>query len=486
MNAAPVLRFPVIRYLLLLTVAFAAWLHIALLMPGVDAGIHMYGAYLVTAGKWPMEQLWNNKPPLIYLVGALGFFIPSNPFLGVRLVELAVLLLNLVLIHRIAVKANLRQPLLYPLTFLAIYLVCWDEGFLTETFTIPLNLLALYLFIAKAKWFEAQASLLFLLCTLLKQNGMFITGSIILIDIFSNYREGHTGTKLRRYACWLPLYAGMVALWFLLTGVWDEFVDQVYTYNYRFVPRPGWWQWLVAHVRHNSFLSVKGVSVVMLFNLALLWMLWQYASMRRAGASFTMADKLLAGCLIVYLATYGFVYTSGKTYAHYFLLLIVPATFLFGKMVSNHWTGKLALTGLLVYAVWWNLFAVSMHQPVHQYKKPLADYLAQHSSPEDRVYIEGAGNQYVYVLAGRRCHTRFVVPLSEPHGYTEERKNQLLFDFAKHTPQFIVLSKQGKIDADIFQVQLVRKFLYRYSRIWENDAYVVYRFHADAAVNPTR
>ena len=485
MNAAPVLQFPVIRYVLLLAVAYTVWVHCSLLMPGVDAGIHMYGSYLITEGKWPYENLWNNKPPLIYLMGTSGFIIPSNPFLGVRVVELMVLLLNLVLIYRIAVIAGLRQPLLYPLTFVAIYLVCWDEGFLTETFTIPLNLLALYLFLIKAKWFEAIAGLLFLLCMLLKQNAFSITGSIILIDIFSKYRTGHTTRKAGRYAAWVPAYAGVVALWFLVTGVWQEFVDQVWGYNYRFVVRPGVWQWLVTHVRHNSFLSVKGVSAVMLFNLVLLWMLWQYGRKRKGGESFTMADKLLVGCLIVYITSYGLVYISGKTYAHYFMLLIVPATFLFGKIVSSHWVGKLALAGLFVYAVKWNLFAVNMQQGVHQHKKSLADYLAQHSTPADRIYIEGAGNQYIYVLAKRRCNTRFVVPLGEREGYTQHKKSILRFDFAKHTPLFIVLQKRGKINADNFQVQLVRQMLQRYSRVWENGAYEVYEFRPYAAANPT-
>ena len=139
---------------------FIVFLHLYYLTPGVDAGIHMYGSFLITKGLLPYKYLWNNKPPLIYVIGAIGFLLKSNPFLGVRVIELAIFSCNLFLVGKIVRAVNLREPFLYLLTFSAIYLVSWEQGFLTETFDIPLTLAALYLLIRKSKHYDVVCAFL--------------------------------------------------------------------------------------------------------------------------------------------------------------------------------------------------------------------------------------------------------------------------------------------------------------------------------------
>src|SRR5438132_5528931 len=156
-------------FILFIVICFIIFLHLYLLIPGVDAGMHMYGSFLITKGLLPYKYLWNNKPPLIYIIGTIGFLVRSNPFLGVRLVELSMLLANLILLYKILNRVNLK-PLIYLVTFSIIYLVCWDEGFLTETFTIPVTLTALYILLLKIKNHEFIISLLLVLSFLLKQN----------------------------------------------------------------------------------------------------------------------------------------------------------------------------------------------------------------------------------------------------------------------------------------------------------------------------
>jgi hypothetical protein len=76
------------RIALFKCLAFIAVFHVCLLMPGVDAGIRMYGGLLINKGYEPHHHLWNNKPTLTNVLAAAGFFVKPNPFLGVRIIEL--------------------------------------------------------------------------------------------------------------------------------------------------------------------------------------------------------------------------------------------------------------------------------------------------------------------------------------------------------------------------------------------------------------
>src|SRR5690348_13192964 len=86
---------------LILTISFIVFIHLYLLIPGTDAGIFMYGSMLITKGYSPYIYLWDDKPPLIYLIGCVGFLLKANPFLGIRIFELIIFFVNLLLIKKI-------------------------------------------------------------------------------------------------------------------------------------------------------------------------------------------------------------------------------------------------------------------------------------------------------------------------------------------------------------------------------------------------
>jgi hypothetical protein len=298
-------------FLWLLLVIFALFimiLHLYLLMPGVDAGIYMYGSFLITKGLLPYEHLWNNKPPLIYLIGAVGFIIKSNPFLGVRIIELLVFTLDLVLINRIAKALRLTQPLIYSLSFCIIFLLCWDLGFLTEIFTVPLTLAAIYFFIIKTRFFEFHATLLLFLSFLLKQNAISIILAVILIDIFAGYRTDNRVKKIRNYILSLVLYLGTILLIIKYLGLWDDFVDQVFIYNSKHVVQLSIGTILLNQLKRNGFVSFRGFSLVMIFNFCLLLSLLRYWKRYKVKDSFQLKDRFFIASIVVYIITYLIVY----------------------------------------------------------------------------------------------------------------------------------------------------------------------------------
>ncbi|HMH35074.1 MAG TPA: hypothetical protein VK543_18690, partial [Puia sp.] len=334
-----------------ISTGFIVFLHLYLLAPGVDAGIHMYGAYLLTRGFLPLQALWNNKPPLIYFIGTVGFLLKSNPFLGVRILELLIFFFNLYLIHKIVKAVSFGRSVVYLITFSVIYLLCWDQGFLTETFVIPIILLTLYLSLEKNKYFEFIGAFLMVLAFLLKQNAAILVAGILAIDLFGYYRGRSIRKKAIKYLISLVVYLGLVLLLLNAFGILEDFYDQVFAYNSRQYVQIPFGRRVVDHLRHNSFLSYRGISAVMIFNVSILVTAWNYWKRYRGGDRFAMKDHFLIGSIAIYAGAYYFVYISGKTYPHYFMLLLVPASFILGYYVMKSLAARLALCCLFMIAI---------------------------------------------------------------------------------------------------------------------------------------
>ena len=229
---------PLIPYSIFVVILFfIVGIHLYFLIPGVDAGLHMYGALLIAKGHFPYADLWNNKPPLIYVIGTCGFILKSNPFLGVRIFEILIFFTNLLLLFRVVKMTGQGDPVFYLLAFSILYLVSWDRGFLTETFSIPIVFAAIWLLVKKIKYYEFICGLLFVLSFLLKQNAPAMIAAIILLDIFTDFRQTNKTRKAGRYV--IAIAANSAILFFILynSPIWPEFVDQVFVYNILYASR---------------------------------------------------------------------------------------------------------------------------------------------------------------------------------------------------------------------------------------------------------
>lgn len=65
--------------------------------PGRDSGVFLYVAQQILDGKLPYVDLWDHKPPMIYLINVLGLYIGNGSVAGVRTIELLSLYLTTVL-----------------------------------------------------------------------------------------------------------------------------------------------------------------------------------------------------------------------------------------------------------------------------------------------------------------------------------------------------------------------------------------------------
>jgi hypothetical protein len=70
----------------------------------------------------------------------------------------------------------------------------------------------------------------------------------------------------------------------------------------------------------------------------------------------------------------------------------------------------------------------------------IADYIKKNSSPKDSVAVLGSEPQICF-YSERRSATRYIYtyPLTEPHGYTAEMKNEMFDEITSAAPKFIVM-----------------------------------------------
>lgn len=471
------LKLLILYSIFIAVLIFIVYIHLAFSIPGLDAGLHMYGALLLTKGHSPYADLWNNKPPLIYILGTCGFILKSNPFLGARIFEILVFFIDIFLIARIVKITRLGNSVFHLLAFCILYLVSWDQGFLTETFSIPIVLVAIWLLLKKTKYYEFICGSLIVLSFLLKQNAPAIIAAIILLDIFSDYRQPNKIQKAGRYI--IAVAANSAILFFILyhLSIWPEFLDQVFIYNTTYASRPPLSGLVENHLLHNSFLSIKGVSAIMVLNICVFIIVLRYGLLYKKGYSFTIHDKVLSAISFVYLFSYPFVYISGKSYPHYFMLLIVFASLILGYYAGKTIVVKLALLAILIVGLTKNISGIMYYEKQYHNTKALAGFLKENSRENEFIHIVGLGNQYIYVMADRLSNTKFLLPLFESTGYSESYKKIITKDFFEHSPTFLIFNKisHWHPGPDDFYMQTINRALKKYTPVFGNEQYEVFK-----------
>ncbi|TDX00433.1 ArnT family glycosyltransferase [Dinghuibacter silviterrae] len=477
-------RIPWTTWLVAAILGFLVFIHLALLAPGVDAGLHLYGSFLLTKGLLPYTHLWNNKPFLIYVIGLAGFIVRGNPFLGARFLELAVLGLDCWLLAGIVRAFGRPRPAWYISVFLVLYLLSWDQGFLTETFVLPLTLWYARAFARKSArtvWIGGAA---LVLACLLKQNGAVIIAGIAFLDIIT------ADAPDRKALGYVGIFLAGMALTALLLwslGIGREFLDQVFIYNSESAARPGPGRWLRVQLMQNSFLAYHGVSLLLVLNAWMAWIALRALARWVAGRGRAQGgpdesgarqwpDRMQTACAAIYLAAYPLVYLSGKTYAHYFLFLLLPTTLILGDLVIKYRLARMAMLAALAWAVNANIGAIPQNRAVSKDMNGIAERIKSTTSDTTPIVLAGFGNQYLYILSDRLCSTRFLVPLQENAGYSKEYRNTLDTEMQGHPPACIVLIKNNYrgLDPGNYYTKLITERLNDYRLDTENGSFALF------------
>ena len=208
---------------------------------GRDQGVFLYMAQQILDGGVPYRDVWDHKPPLIYYVNALGLFLGNGTRWGVWTIELISLSAAIMLGIRILwVEHRLIPALVATALWLKAFAALARSGNYTEEYALPLQFFALYFFIdSEHKGSYSGRALLIgvvgSLCFLLRPNLIGIFTAVALVFLWLRVRDRNwslfaTGT--------FGMAAGFVGVMVLVAGYFwsqnalDDFIDQVFAYNF--------------------------------------------------------------------------------------------------------------------------------------------------------------------------------------------------------------------------------------------------------------
>jgi hypothetical protein len=420
-------------------------------MPKHDSGIFLYFGSRILKGDIPFRNLWDHKPPLIFYIDALGLWLSNGSIWGVWGLEVGSLFLSTMMLFAI-----LRKRVPMPAVFLALlgFVVNvafpMEGGNFTEEFGIPLQCLALLLFVkaldvpGKKKpwaWFLIGTSLG--MAVMLKQTLIGIWGAMAMVALYRWIKK--EGVQFGGFIWWalgLGLTVlGWVYYFYLHNALWD-FWDVAYRFNF-----------LYSDIAPED--RIEAVGIIFWVFLTASWFYYfglatWAAFIGRGWAYLKKLPLLLVVALIDFPLEIILISLSGKNYNHYFFTMILCFAILvaYGWAYGRSWIKK-PWIHILVYLL---AAVMIVYKPVHlivdAYRQPpeaavrqVVDYIKRNTDKDDTVILWGS-QTVINFMSGRDTPTRFVhqKPLFR-EGYAERALSmELLNDLKSKKPKLIINS----------------------------------------------
>lgn len=418
-----------------------------------DEGIYQTIGQALSRGALLYRDIWDNKPPLLYLVYS---FFDGEQFL-VRLFSLIVGILTIVVFYLLAQEVLKRPKITLVATALFALLTSLPllEGNIAnaENFMLFPIILAFYLTlknfpkIKNASIFTSGA--LLGLAFLFKIVAVFDLGALLLFIAFRFWRQKYTLAKssiMTLVGFALPI--AVAVLFFLWQGILGDFLSAAFSQNVSYV------SW------GNKLFVAQGVLISKLFLLALFCFF------------IFLKNKSLEKEQVLVFLWWGFslfnAFFAARPWIHYLLVLTPSFALLFGLFWQKprlrvYTLSLVALTIYLALTQFW------IYKQTFQYysnffsfvwgKKSLEDYrsfwgshvetdyrvaqfLTLHSASYEPVFIWGNDAQ-IYALAKKRPASRYTVAYHI--GFSPSAEKETLQSLITTKPRyFIILLPQAE------------------------------------------
>src|SRR5688572_20605326 len=212
--------------------------------PQEDAGVFLYAAQVLLDGGLPYRDVWDHKPPLIYLIDALGLVLGGGSPLGVWALQAIAYAAAAAIGQRVMARAFGTPASLFGTVawLLAAPRILLFDGYFTnfvQTFLGPLQFTALALYLAEERdrtrtWRTAAIGATAGLAALLTPAGLGLWLAIGTHLVATRIARGSLSSLLARLSLLalgasIPLAMAGAALG--LAGIWGEAWDQAVRYN---------------------------------------------------------------------------------------------------------------------------------------------------------------------------------------------------------------------------------------------------------------
>jgi hypothetical protein len=416
-------------------------------VPSEDAGVFFYIANTLLAGGVPYRDVWDHKPPAVYVIDAVG--LAAGGPLGVWVLQLAALAVAAVLSYR--VMANAFAPvaafagtLAWILAAPRLFLEDGTQTSFVELYALPLQFAAFGLYSVSTARGSAFSGVLLGVAGLLKPTLVGTWVAIVLRELWGAVR-GESGRAALGRVALLGLGAGVVLVLavvaFALAGGLPWALDQAVRYNllYSAFATPSS---RIGAVLDGARLTLPSG----LFAAGVLG--WALALADRRPRPALVSVALLALPIEILLAT------SGRAYHYYFLAWLPSLGVLAGYLASRvlRFTPRFAI---LLVAV--GLVAMSVRPAMLVARlavlgddgasRGAAAYVREHSAPGDLVLVWGSRTE-INVLAERRSPTSHVyqyAPLATRGYATPERFTEFLKDLERARPLLIIDASKDSV-----------------------------------------
>ena len=210
-------------------------------VPGNDSGVFLYTAWRILDGQIPYRDVWDHKPPAIFYIDAVGLVLGRGSVAGVRLIELMSLSVAALAGFSLLKRAFGSLPSFFgSVTWLFSLVFVLLGGNRTEEFALPLQFVALYLFVRSQPEGPAQWRALAIGATgaaafLFRQN---LVGVWLAIAIYLLLRGAVSRNWHRLFEQFVWMFAGaagilaIVVLYFHGRGALADFWDAAFRYNF--------------------------------------------------------------------------------------------------------------------------------------------------------------------------------------------------------------------------------------------------------------
>ncbi|MCJ7694425.1 MAG: glycosyltransferase family 39 protein [Anaerolineaceae bacterium] len=234
--------FIILIILLFVTISAALYFYpFAMEIPHRDSGIYLYLGKEINIGKTIYLEVWENKPPFIFFINALGLTLGNGSPWGVWGLEVVFLFTALLIIY-ITVRGRLN-PLSSILIVMATFLATFQyiSGNFTEEYSLVFQAFLIYTFLNLKKGEVNKLSHFFIgvltgIIFNIKQTYIDVSIAIIilmLIDSIINRKRNNLINLV--YICLGFLLPNLlIIIYMLVKGALEAFWQAAYVFNFAY------------------------------------------------------------------------------------------------------------------------------------------------------------------------------------------------------------------------------------------------------------
>lgn len=458
---------------------------------GRDSGIYAYTAkVIVEDGGLPYRDAWDNKPPGIYYIDAVAFYLFGVNRWSVWLIEWAFILVATLALVWI-VDTLYRKTWLSILSLLLFILLARHRalvghGNLTESYALLPQMLCLafglqFLRQPSSKWgilLGFSASVAFLI----KQSTIGVALSFIPAILISN----HPVWRSSRRWHWLGSMIagglaglGATALYLWANGILDDAIDASFIgasdfHNWVSRESVPMWETLPSTLTSGTFQDVFLPYMPFVIIAVLITLGHRFAKLQTPSPSSDVNPRLskqdyttfLIWIALMFCADIAILNPTNRAYSHYYITLVPSVVIMIivclnwlvswrkfdnlpVQRLANIPLQRWVISGVALYLFIWYGSGAFMHiSKFNQREGDLfgpevvektAEFIEENTDPDDTVFVWGASTDLNF-QSDRESPTVFhyAYPLIVP-GYTEEEDLEtLLEDLEENEPAMIV------------------------------------------------